>query len=230
MILVFFFLFLVIIIFILFFILILSTVQIKVVKLNLTNDLLPNVKNEKISFDYNVIFYLLFLNKIKYFKYTLNDEKIKKYNLTKMIKEMDIAKIKRDEEILKQDIKELKKLKINIKEFDLNLTIGTENVLITSLLIFILSTGLSVVLAKNIKQYKKDKFKYKITPLYKDENVFKIALNCIINVKMVHIIHVTYNVFKRRRVYKNERTSNRRAYDNSYEQHPRYGRCKYDYR
>ena len=91
MILVFFFLFLVIIIFILFFILILSTVQIKVVKLNLTNDLLPNVKNEKISFDYNVIFYLLFLNKIKYFKYTLNDEKIKKYNLTKMIKEMDLA-------------------------------------------------------------------------------------------------------------------------------------------
>ena len=82
-----------------FFILILSTLQIKVKKLNLTNDVLPHIKDEKISFDYNIVFYLLFLNKIKYFKYTLTDEKIKKYNLTKMLKNMDMTKIKKDEEL-----------------------------------------------------------------------------------------------------------------------------------
>lgn len=143
---------------------------------------------------------------------------------------MDMTKIKKDEEILKQNIKEIKNLKINIKQFDFYLALGTENVIVTSILILLISTFLPFVLTKTIKKYENNKFKYKIIPIYKNENIFKMVLNCIINVKMVHIIHVTYNVLKKRRVYKNERTSDRRSYDNSYEQYSRYGRCKYNYR
>ena len=64
---------------------------------------------------------------------------------------------------------------------------------------------------------------YDIKPIYKDKNLYEISLNCIIEVKMVHIINMIYKIVKKRRSDKNERTSNRRAYDNSDEQFAKYG-------
>ena len=56
---------------------------------------------------------------------------------------------------------------------------------------------------------------FSVYPLYNFGNSIKINLNCIIKVKIVHIIYVIYILLRRRN--KNERASNRRAYDYSYE-------------
>ena len=62
--------------------------------------------------------------------------------------------------------------------------------------------------------YKKTNFK--IIPLYKYGNAINFRLNCIINVKLVHIIHIIY-ILSKKGMIKNERASNRRSYDYSYE-------------
>lgn len=61
-----------------------------------------------------------------------------------------------------------------------------------------------------------NKTEFRIIPLYNFGNSIKFNLNCIISVKIVHIIYVIYILLKTRR-RKNERTSNRRSYDYSYE-------------
>ncbi len=57
-------------------------------------------------------------------------------------------------------------------------------------------------------------------PIYEDKNRIKLILNCIIQVKLVHIISIIYYVVKKRKEKrKYERASNRRSYDYSYEQY-----------
>jgi hypothetical protein len=76
---------------------------------------------------------------------------------------------------------------------------------------------MAIGLSNMIKEFQKQKHKYTITPVYADKNIIKINLNCIIKIKMIHIICVLYILMKKRRVEKHERTSNRRTYDYSYE-------------
>ena len=52
---------------------------------------------------------------------------------------------------------------------------------------------------------------------YKNKNIIKLQLDGIFDIKMIHIINTICTIKKKRRVYKNERTSNRRTYDNCYE-------------
>ena len=76
---------------------------------------------------------------------------------------------------------------------------------------------ISMILPRIIKKYNSKKYYYEIKPIYKNENMVKLDFSCIINIKMVHIMDILYLVLKKGRVNKNERTSNRRAYDYSYE-------------
>ena len=116
-----------------------------------------------------------------------------------------------------QDLKLLKKIKPNVSLLNLELKIGTEDAILTSFIVFLISTGISILLPHVIKRYDKNKYKYLITPLYFQKNLYQIKLNCIIEIKLVHIINMIYIFIKKRRSDKNERTSNRRPYDYSYE-------------
>ena len=61
--------------------------------------------------------------------------------------------------------------------------------------------------------YKKEKYEYKIKPIFGKQNFLKICIDCIINLKMVHIINIIYILKKKRSVNKyDKRTSDRRAY------------------
>ena len=59
------------------------------------------------------------------------------------------------------------------------------------------------------------KYYYKLNPLYINRNIYKINLNCIIDAKLVHIIYAIYLIRKGDDI--NERTSNRKSYEYSYE-------------
>ena len=54
-------------------------------------------------------------------------------------------------------------------------------------------------------------------PKYGDENFIDLQFNGIFEIKMIHIINTICIEKKKRRVEENERTSNRRSYDYSYE-------------
>lgn len=192
---------------------ILSTIRIRVEKLEVSN-----INNEnKLKYDYEVYLELYFLDKLKMISIKINKEKLNKLGIKEKMKSLDFRKVK-SEIPKKEEVKEIiKKLKINLSRLNLKIEIGTIDVIITSGLVAIIGSILGFILAKTIKRYKKERYNYEIYPIYQNKNLIKLILNCIIKVKMVHIIFIIYLLLKKRRVENSERTSNRRAYDYSYE-------------
>lgn len=195
------------------FMVILSTLKFQIKNLEITNmnetitHILPN-------YEFKISLYLF--NKIKWFSIKLNNKKIK--NMYKNIKldKIDLKKLEQD--FKSKDLKYIKTLEPKISYLNFRVKIGVENVVLTSFIIFAISTIISILLPYTIKKYDKNKYYYQILPLYINKNSYEIKLNCIIEVKMVHIINIIYVLLKKRRVDKyGERASNRRSYGYSYE-------------
>ena len=186
-----------------------STLRIEVKNFEASN--YNNVKNKK----YEIKISLVIFNKIKWISFTLNNEKI-----LKMYKSIDFNKIniKDIESNLKfEDLKELKKLQLKVSKLNMKLKVGTEDVIFTSYLIAILSSAIAIILPHIVSTNNKENYKYHLEPLYYNKNLYEIKLNCIIEVKMVHIIGIVYDFTKKRRSDFYGRASNRRNYGYSYE-------------
>ncbi len=192
---------------------VLSTITIKIEELNISN---CNYES-KLKYNFKIFFELQVLSKIKILSIELNKEKLEKLNLKNKLKNINFNKMKNEMPSKQEAKKIVEKLNIEIPKLDLNIDLGTENVIVTSALITIISALLGIGFAKIIKKYEKENHKYIVTPIYQNRNLIKVQLNCIIKVKMVHIISIIYILSKKRRVEKHERTSNRRTYDYSYE-------------
>ncbi len=206
----------------LFFILILlvivcSTIKIEIQKLRFLNN-----ETDKLQYDYLMFLELRFLNHIKIVRLTLTPQKLKrlnqKVNLKEKLQKINLKEMKKD---LPQKVKQLEKqLKIQLEQLHFYLEIGTKDVIITSAMIALIGSFVGILLPKWIKQYRHEKYKYKIMPVYQNQNVIKLSLNCIIQVKVIHIINIIFTLVKKRKESKkHERTSNRRSYDYSYEQY-----------
>lgn len=200
------------------------------------------IDTENGNIDYEIKFGLYFMKKIRIIGLKLNKDKqekikrrIQKLQNSKLIKKLSKTSIKKiplklekklEREILFNNIKQLKlakiifkNLKIEILKFKMNLQIGLEDVIITSSLITIISVIVPIILRLTNKYIKNiNNYRYKILPIYGNKNVLKLDLDCIINLKLVHIINIIYIIVKmKRRSDKNERTSNRRSYDYCHE-------------
>lgn len=194
-------------------VIILSTISVRIEKFKVSN----YNECEKLNIDYKVFFELLFLNKIKILSIKIDKELVDKLKVKEKVKNIDFKQAKTNMPS-KKDLKQIiKKLQIRIDKLNLKAEIGTIDVILTSAIITILASVIGIVFAKIIKKYDKEKYNYEIYPIYQNKNLIKVDLNCIIKVKMVHIISIIYLLVKKRRVEKNERTSNRRSYDYSYE-------------
>ena len=96
--------------------------------------------------------------------------------------------------------------------------IGLESPVLTAFTVTTLSSIISIFLPYVATSEKKEQYEYVITPIYQNRNLYKIEFNCIIQVKMVHIINVISSILKKGRSDLNERTtSHRRSYGYSYE-------------
>ncbi len=200
------------------------------------------IDTENGNIDYEIKIGLYFMKKIRIIGLKLNKDKqekikrrIQKLQNSKLIKKLSKTSIKKiplklekklEREILFNNIKQLKlakiifkNLKIEILKFKMNLQIGLEDVIITSSLITIISVIVPIILRLTNKYIKNiNNYRYKILPIYGNKNVLKLDLDCIINLKLVHIINIIYIIVKmKRRSDKNERTSNRRSYDYCHE-------------
>ena len=150
------------------------------------------------------------------FKFTsMSEKKLKRLNLQQEAKIIKTRIIENKSKIDKKIFKVMKKIKINIKKINLSINIGTENASLTALLVAIISSITGIVFRKSIIDSKKQSFR--IVPVYINKNLINIAVSGIFEIKMIHIINIIYVLNKKEGVKKNERTSNRRTYDYSYE-------------
>lgn len=211
-----------IILFVVIFILVFTSLRIEIKNLYISNE-----NTIKTKYDYEIYLKLYLFNKLRYFQIKIDKKKLEKIDITKRIQEINIEKANKE---LKNIKISAKNLKLEIEKLNLDLKIGTESLFITTGLVLLTSVGLSYIFSNMIRKVNPEKHKYKIEPSYISKNVIDLKFDCIIKVKMVHIITVIYIVLKKRRGLKNERTSNRRLNDDCNEQYPRYGRCKHNYR
>ena len=210
MVLVFILCFILIIITLLICMIILSTLRIKIKNYETSSN-----SNNKSNRKTQVIISLCLFKHIKWFGLSLDNKKFNKIYEKIKLGKINLKKLEQDFEL--RDLLQLKKLKAEITYLDLSLKVGTEDVILTSFIVFAISTLISVILPYLIKKYEKDKYKYKILPLY-NNNAYEIKFDCIINVKLVHIINILYYQFKKgRKKNDGKRTSNRRSYGYSYE-------------
>ena len=182
------------------------------IRIQVENFEASNIENMKKPKNYKIKIALYLFNKIKWIWISLDDKKIQKISQKSKWNEVDIKKY-----VDVKDIKLVKKLSPKISFLNLKVKLGTFDIVATTYLVAILSTFIAVLLPYTIKKYKKENYYYEILPVYSDKNLYEIKLNCIIEEKMVHIISIVYALLKKRRVDKNERTSNRRSYAYSHE-------------
>ena len=190
------------------------------------NDLYINSKNKKHHKLQKYLFSirLKLLDKITWLKIKIDKNKMKKIENSKIFKSKVFNKIneyehirdiilKNKEEIFKKDnIKYIKEINPKVNQFNLNMQICTSDGIFTSFSVAILAAIISILLANNVEKFDKNKYKYVITPIYEQKPNIKIELNCIISIKIVHIMNVIYMLMRKRRVEYDERTSNRGSY------------------
>lgn len=215
----------------LFLIISISTLEIEIKDLWFDSD---NKKQSKLI-NYLFCFKLKFLNKITLFKIKIDRERVKRIENSRIFKSKFFSKFskyttieefveKNKDKIFRyNNIKYIKDINIEFKKLNLYMQICTTDSIFTSFLVAIIASTISIMLARNIKQYDKSKYDYVIIPKYEDRASFKIKLNCIIGIKIVHIMNVIYMLTKKRSVEYDERASNRRTYVCSNGKYSRYG-------
>lgn len=160
-------------------------------------------------------FYLF--NKIKIFGKKISKEKIERVTENEKAKDFATKKIKKYFSSAKEVIKMIEKLQIKIDYLKLEALLGTEDIILTSSIVVLISSILSCVLPFVVDRKKERYIYYQINPIYEEKNQYKIELDCIINIKLVHIIYMLYQIVKRREIDKHGKSSNRRAHEYSYE-------------
>lgn len=170
-----------------------STIKVEIDTLEI-----DNLQKIKIN-DFNIKVYLVLFNKIKWFKISINKEKIekiKKVNLNKLVEKilnLEIFKeLKNANFIQKEGIiaKALKKSKINIERLNLKAEVGLDNTIVLSYLVAILDIVLGITLARRASSIKEEKYKYVIRPIQMKKFYLSISLNSIICVRISNIIKI----------------------------------------
>lgn len=128
-------------------------------------------------------------------KFKLNKEKLKK------IISNNKSKIKLEVNDFKEIIK-----KIEIPKLNINAKFGTGEPNSTAFFVAIVSSIIGIALARKIENPR-----YTIEPVYGDINYIFLSINCIFEIKLVHIINIFIKL-KRKEYQKYGRTPNRRSY------------------
>ena len=188
-----------------------STLHIQIKNLSISN--MQTKNNTK----YAIIFSIYFANKIKYIWFNLNSKRAKKIYSKVQLEKIDLKKFKKVFKL--SDLKELTKLHLKISDLNLEMNIGTKSPLVTSFLVVTISNAISLLLPHLVNNLKDNRYFYNIKPLYYNKELYKINLDCIIEIKMVNIINVIYYIFLKKGRRENERstTSNRKSYAYSHE-------------
>lgn len=184
-------------------ILALSTLQIQFDNIKIVNNKIIEGKIKLVLKFLKIFSYFeLDLLESKFFKYKMKLDNIQK-NLTK--EKMSKYKIETKEFLNVTDVEELY-IKIDLQG---------ENIILLSFVIVILSTILSVIMAKN--NLSKEFGKYKVNLNYNLKHMYELNISSVFNIKFIHIISIMCENLRKRRVKENANKSYRRSYGHNYE-------------
>ena len=203
---------------ILIFFLLFSTIKIEIRNFKLSTE---KYKGRTLNKDYKLIISLIRIIQLNLININIDRSRLEKLKLN--INKINFQSFNIDNAIDVKTFKDVKKYAPKIKKIKLLIDIGTEDAIVTSYAVVVISSLLGILLRKPLENCINNNFT--INPLYINKNILNLELNCIFETKLIHIIHIIYILNKKRRDDKNGRTSNRRTYGYSYEQHPRYDRC-----
>ena len=192
-----------------------STLKIQIKNLEASNITQISNKNEE------VIISLWAFDRIKWISIHLDKKRLKKINQKMDFKKIDIKKLENN--FKWSDLKQIPKLQIKISKLNLSLKLGIGDAVLTAYCISIIASLISIFLPHVAKKIERKNYQYDIEPLYFNKYSYEIKFNCIIEVKMVHIINTIYSLRKKGKRDLYERTSNRRTYGYGHEQYSRYG-------
>lgn len=184
-------------------ILALSTLQIQFDNIKIVNNKIMEGKIKLVLKFLKIFSYFeLDLFESKFFKNKMKLDNIQK-NLTK--EKMSKYKIETKEFLSVTDVEELY-IKIDLQG---------ENIILLSFLTVILSTILSVIMAKN--NLSKEFGKYKVNLNYNLKPMYELNISSVFNIKFIHIISIMCENLRKRRVKENANKSYRRSYGHNYE-------------
>lgn len=201
-------------------IIILMIITIKI-KIEFKDIKFSSQSKEHLEKNYKIKIVMYIFNFIPILKLNITNKKLKEAlnnnKIRKIINKQKTDIIENRKNIDIKTIKEIKNIKIEIDEIDLNISLGTEDAAITAFIIPVISTFIALFLSQKVKKYS-DKQVFLIKPVYINQNLINIEFSGIFKIKMIHIINTICIINKKKRKGdKNERTSNRRPYDYSYE-------------
>ena len=124
---------------------------------------------------------------------------MKKIYSSKQLEKIDLGKITRKIPINKSSLKSILKLKINIETLNLNLELELQNALLTSYTVAIISSAIGIILPHIVKPQDLKQCKYQISPVYNNTDTINLYLNSTINIKIVNIIILAYNLLKNKK-------------------------------
>ncbi len=193
-----------------FVILIFSSVKVKIDKFEFINKEVTDMK---------IVISFAFLNKINLLKITLNKSRLNKIEhnrnvrkIVKRIQERLIKDYKYMHNFERKSIKEILEIfkYFNISNVEIDAKIGTEDSIFTSFVVTAISIIITFFIARKVVNTR-----YKILPVYINENYLNLSIKCIISIKLVHIISIIKELERKDRDKKNGRAINRRTYANS---------------
>ncbi len=166
------------------------------VKINIEELEIINTKIEK----FKVKISLNFLNKIPWIQLNIDQKRLKKLKdnnklkiINKILKTRLLKDYKNIGKILTKNWKKIlgETKKIRLEKLNLDALIGTESADTTALATSAVSISVPIIFGR-----KAERLSYNIKPLYKDKNYIFLSINCIITIKLVHIINIREIVTK----------------------------------
>ncbi len=201
------FLFILISIFIL---IILSRIRIEIINFKFSSQTKRHINKE-----YKIVIKLCIFKKVPIINVNITKTKLEKLNLKNKIKDINLKLIQNKNKLDKKVLQTMRKLNMNIDYINLKIELGTENAMLTAIIVPAISTFLAISLRKKINNF--ENLIFYIDPIYINQNLINIELSGIFEIRMIHIISIIYRLSNKKGVGKYERTSNRRSYDYSYE-------------
>ena len=164
-----------------------STIKVEIEKVNISNVM-------KIKSNYIIKISALLVNKFKWLSFQIDRINIKKFSKKLHLEKIDIQKLEKNFNVY--DIKQIINIKPKLTYLDLKISLGVEDVILTSYLIPIVSIVISIILPYITKNNKIDNINYKIMPLYNNKNIYDIKLDTIIEIKVINVLNAMYKIYK----------------------------------
>ena len=166
---------------------ILSTVKIKINNLE--------AMNQK-EFAHNYKVELELFGKIKWLKFKLNENKLKKLSTKMHLERIDIKQLEKDLKLA--DIKEILGIRPKISYMNLALKVGVDDVLLTTYLVPIISTFLAILLPYAVESENIKNIKYKIEPVY-NNFFYSVKLDITLDIKIISALNCAFKLYQNKK-------------------------------